>query len=76
MNNLIFSGLSSIQSIVKAIPLNVEFIDLFLFKILKLNGHPFFKISLELIPSISIIALECDKSVTAKSVSLKTSIMN
>ena len=40
------------QSIVKAIPLKVEFMDLFLFKILKLNGHPFFNISLDSNPSI------------------------
>ena len=38
-----------------------------------MNGHPFFKTSIVSFPSISIIALECDKSVTAKSVSLKLS---
>ena len=54
-------------------PLYVEFIELFLCKILKLKGHPFFKTSLTSGPSSSIIALEWDKSVTAKSDSLKTS---
>ena len=44
---------------------------IFLLNILKLNGQPFFKTSLTLGPSISIIALECERSVTAKSLSLK-----
>ena len=39
-------------------PLNVEFIELFFSKILKLKGHPFFKTSLASCPSNSIIALE------------------
>ena len=38
---------------------------------LKLNGHPFFKTSFTSWPSISIIAFEWEKSVTAKSVSFK-----
>ena len=70
-NTLTLSGLSSNISTVKAIPLYVEFIELFFFKVLKLNGQPFFKTSLTSWPSISIIAFEWDKSVTAKSVSLK-----
>ena len=53
---------------------NVELIELFFSKILKLKGHPFFKTSFASFPSISIIAFECDKSVTAKSVSLNTSV--
>ena len=71
-NSLILSGLSSIISTVNAIPLYVEFIELFFSKILKLYGHPFFKTSLTSCPSTSIIALEWDKSVKAKSVSLRT----
>ena len=71
VNSLALSGLSLIISIVNAIPLYVEFIELFFSKTLKLKGHPFFKTSFTLWPSISIIALEWDKSVTAKSVSLK-----
>ena len=54
-------------------PLYVEFIELFFSKILKLNGHPFFITSLASAPSSWIIAREWDKSVIAKSVSLKTS---
>ena len=54
-------------------PLYVEFIELFFSKILKSKGHPFFKTSLASCPSISIIAREWDKSVTAKSVSLNAS---
>ena len=50
-------------------PLNTEFTQLFFFNSLKLNGHPFFNISFELSPSNSIIALEWDRSVIAKSVS-------
>ena len=46
---------------------------MFLSNLLKLKGHPFFKTSIVLFPSISIIALEWDKSVTAKSVSLNLS---
>jgi len=48
------------------IPLNVEFIQLFFFRSLKLKGHPFFKTSLALIPSNCIIALECERLVIAK----------
>ena len=58
------------MSIVTDIPLNTEFKQLFFFNSLKLNGHPFFNISFALLPSNSIIVLECDKFVTAKSVSL------
>ena len=61
------------MSAVNVIPLYVELIELFFLKILKLKGHPFFKTSIASVPSISIIAREWDKSVTAKSVSLKTS---
>ena len=74
-NNLILSGLLSSISTVNAMPLYVEFIELFLSKVLKLNGHPFFKTSFASCPSSSMIAREWDKSVTAKSVSLKTSII-
>ena len=56
---------------VSVIPWKIEFAQLFLFNSLKLKGHPFFNTSFEYFPSISIIALEYDKSVTAKSVSLK-----
>ena len=70
VNNLTLSGLLSSISAVNAMPLYVEFIELFFSRILKLNGHPFFKTSIASSPSISIIALEWDKSVTAKSVSL------
>ena len=74
VNNLIVYGLSLIISIVKEIPLNIEFIELFFSNILKLKGHPFFNTSLASFPSNWIIALEWDKSVIAKSVSLKASI--
>ena len=40
------------------IPLNVEFRQLFLSNSLKLKGHPFFKTSLALSPSSSIIDFE------------------
>ena len=42
----------------KEIPLNVELIDKFFFSSLKLNGHPFFKTSFRLSPSILIIDRE------------------
>ena len=42
---------------------------MFVSKVLKLKGQPFFKTSFTSCPSISIIAFECDKSVTAKFVS-------
>ena len=54
---------------VTSIPLKTEFTQLFFFNSLKLKGHPFFNISREFLPSISIIALECERSVTAKSLS-------
>ena len=46
---------------------------MFFSKVLKLKGHPFFKTSIASSPSNSIIALEWDKSVIAKSVSLNFS---
>ena len=46
------------MSTVNAMPLYVEFIELFFSKILKLKGHPFFKTSLTSCPSSSIMALE------------------
>ena len=70
-NNLTLSGLSSSISTVSAIPLKIEFIELSFFKVLKLKGQPFFKTSFVSWPSISIIAFEWDRSVTAKSISLK-----
>ena len=51
------------------IPLNVEFRQLFLFNSLKLKGHPFFKTSLALYPSSSIIDFEWEISVIAKAFS-------
>ena len=57
-NNLTLSGLFSSISTVNAIPLYKEFTELFFSKILKLNGHPFFKTSFTSFPSISMIALE------------------
>ena len=60
------------MSIVIVTPLNTEFIQIFFSISLKLNGHPFFNTSIEFLPSNSITALECDKSVTAKSLSLKS----
>ena len=58
------------MSTVTDIPLNIELKQLFFLNSLKLNGHPFFNISFALAPSNSIIALDWDRSVTAKSVSL------
>ena len=69
-NNLTLFVSSSIISIVIVIPLNTEFTQLSFFNSLKLNGHPFFNTSFEFSPSSSIIALEWDKSVIAKSLSL------
>ena len=60
-NNLTLSGLPSSISIVKAMPLYVEFIELFFSRSLKLKGHPFFKTSLVSCPSISIIAVYGEK---------------
>ena len=57
-NNLILLGLLSSISTVNAMPLYVEFIELFLSRVLKLNGHPFFKTSFASCPSNSIIARE------------------
>ena len=69
-NNLTLFVSSSIISIVIVMPLNTEFTQLSFFNSLKLNGHPFFNTSFEFSPSNSIIALEWDKSVIAKSVCL------
>ena len=42
------------------------------FKSFIFNGDPFFITSLTKLPSISIIVLECERSVIAKSLSLKS----
>jgi len=44
----------------------MELAQLFTLNSFKFIGQPFFKTSFELLPFNSIIALECDRSVTAK----------
>ena len=60
------------KSRVKLIPLYEEFAELFFLNsvLLRFKGVPFLRTSIEFLPEISMTALECDKSVVAKSYSL------
>ena len=60
------SGSSLIISIVIVMPWKTELAQLLTWNSFKFIGQPFFKTSFELFPFNSIIALECERSVTAK----------